>query len=1318
MGIVSLKSNLAINGTPERYDTKGVLGNVDDPGGQRVNYSQLDIDKTPERYNTAGKLASLDDKSSNLNFDGALPAQADNFTNTNANGFTIQNPVGVTQFINDGQTSVFGRLGTPERYDIVGKLGFLPAGSSRLDFDSPLPAPVDNFDNITSKGFTIKNPVGISQFIGILGNTYTNPNGIEIINTPGIGVDNFNNGNARGFTIKNPVGISQFVDGGQTSQFGFIGSTAPSVDFFTNTFSNGFNIKNPIGISRFIGIQGNTYTNPNGTIINTTPGQGVDFIPNIHAKGFIIKNPVGVTQFNGITGTQFINPAGKNLINTTPGDFGVNYINDKPQKNFIIKQARLSSNFVGINGNTYTNPTGNRLGLVNFFPNESSGATGFKDKLAPYETGFIGISADNTKYQYPDTVKGARLLNVAMGSALGTAKLENQLGIGSKLGNTGFYAEKRYGEEIRNNENKSFLMSWALKRNSPSPLDNAYTYSTYYGHDLKLRSTAFNPTYMAQPYVLRGLQNPDFLSPQRWGLTAGPNGQALAGGLVAALDGGFIRGGASTAVERAAIDTARIAKFMASPKGLVWVITQIGLGKSNPLVEKNPENVIPFNDTRSHSGLTTLLSVPGTAFGLHFTRHGIPFLNEAASYEKVIQYQTNNWSSYSPGNYDKSGNRLAKIKKELFGSQLPDPDSIPGARGLGQRVSNAVKGSENPVIQTISGLGGPGSVYGIGSTNIRRYVDTSLKKQLESKLWSDDIKREFIWFTADTNTTPDLTTGRYSIIRQYAPTLNQNRTFQGTITEDKENAKNASIDNVDWQTYWAVPTHILLRNSPGRLLANLQGLKSDGSPQFPSTYFEKWNPGNGQITKDGPRKGLNKVSANNTNTNSGNTWNTLPYVEIRKTALDRKPGSTVVNDFRKPLLVTGEENQAASNLIPLDKKLENTIKSYEDKDASWTPGNRGATVDNAGANKNINSYADEDTDAPRINRVRPKGKNSFSGNSWNVLPYQELRNIAASRSSLTTDINDFQAKIENEPDGENLTKHPITNPEISNYRDNNLRDYYGFGNQGVPGADRTNPYEKTEGVGNIDDTVDKLKNTGPHALAKDSSFRGDRVNAIDYIRKTSADDIYTEGAQDFIKFYFAGIKLFDATESDAIVFRATIKGLADSFSPGWSTIQVMGRPDGPAMYNSFERNISFNFTAAATSREELVPMWRKLNYLGSYTMPIYGGGKPGGALCRMTIGDMFVNTPGYFTGLTISVNDEATWDLANDNSLNSDNTLKKFNKGSKQLPNLVDVDVQFKILHDWRPQKGGRVYYLYNGNYTDNASLQNDPRSWLWDSNI
>lgn len=1057
MGLVSLKSNLAINGTPERYDTQGKLGDLP-PGA-----SQLD-------------------------FDGALPAPVDNFTNDHVKGFTIQNPVGVTQFIDDGQTSIYGPApGVPTKYDTAGILGSLPSNASQLDFDGPLPPPVDNFLNINANGFTLRNPVGVTQFTGLNGNTYVNPSGLNALS---------------------------------------------AVDYFTN----------------------------------------------IHAKGFTIKNSWGDSQFNGINGTQFINPSGKNLINSTPEDFGVDYLSNEPQKNFIIKQPKNKSNFTGISddgyGTTYSFVTPlNRLRVTNWFPNETAGATGFKDRIAPYESGFIGISADSTKYQYPDTVAGARLLNVRLGQGAGTAKLENQLGNGSKMGNTGFYAENRYGEAVRNADNQSLLASWALRRRSPSPLEQQYA-------KFKLRDEAFNPTFIGHPLILRGLQNPDVLGPQRWGIDAlgQQEGRTAANNLAAALDGGFIRGGASTALERSAIDTARLAKFMASPKGLVWAITQVGLGKSNPLVEKNPENVLPFNDTRSHSGLSTLLSVPGTAFGSHFTRHGIPFLNEAASYEKVIQYQTKN------SNENINSNRLLKLKKELLTSAGGAPSTNTIAKL--QKLSSLVKGNDNPIIQTLSGLGGPGSVYGLGSTTIRRYAHS----------------REFgITFNTDDDTTKTL--------------------VGNSRTPYSDSEGNLTMD------YYAG----LLKTPTGHL----------GNPKISGDARGR----------DRDAFGIDDLGRDiNDNPHNLTTW-------LGQAVVDGiEPGSNYSEG-----------------------------KSLKVQNSAWP--------------------------ANLTDREHPHS----------TMPYNEIREIAKNRNARTTLYNDFRTKISpaSTPTGQKTLFS--TDPKIANYEENNLSKRYGFGEQGKPDVDRTDPYTNKDlsgaSGGNIDNTISDLKtsNNGKEnrfALANNKNFRGDKINAIDYGTKVAEADLYDK-ERDFVKFYFSGIDLYDGGSDHAIVFRSSIKGLSDSFSPSWSPVSIIGRPDGPAIYSSFERNISFNFTVAATAREELVPMWRKLNYLATYTMPVYGAGKPGGALCRMTIGDMFVNTPGYFTGLTITVNDESSWDLADDLSTETSATYKK-NKYAKQLPNVVDVDVQYKIIHDWRPQQGGRAYHLYKGNYT--SATQEG--SWLWDSNI
>ena len=154
-------------------------------------------------------------------------------------------------------------------------------------------------------------------------------------------------------------------------------------------------------------------------------------------------------------------------------------------------------------------------------------------------------------------------------------------------------------------------------------------------------------------------------------------------------------------------------------------------------------------------------------------------------------------------------------------------------------------------------------------------------------------------------------------------------------------------------------------------------------------------------------------------------------------------------------------------------------------------------------------------------------------------------------------------------------------------------------------------------------------------------------------------------------------------------FRCTMTGYSDSFTPGWDRIDIMGRPDGAYLYTTFERSVSFNFTVAALSRSEMIPMWRKLNYLSTYTMPDFNGSaRPSGPFMRISIGSLFKNTPGFISSLTYTVPDDATWDIAEDAK------GSKPNKDAKQLPMIVDVAMSFTIVGDFRPQMMGRAYSL------------------------
>ena len=158
-------------------------------------------------------------------------------------------------------------------------------------------------------------------------------------------------------------------------------------------------------------------------------------------------------------------------------------------------------------------------------------------------------------------------------------------------------------------------------------------------------------------------------------------------------DNGLIRGGFAGATLASVQDTVRIGKFLTDPpRGPLFIAKQIGLQLSNPKQEVS-SNILnrltnAVGSTRIYNlGINTLAQVPVNAFGGHIVRHGLtPILNEGQTYSKVVVE-----------NDIAGANRLVRLKEKL--QVYPNSN-------IDQYVS------------------GPGSVDGIGTTTIRRYVNT------------------------------------------------------------------------------------------------------------------------------------------------------------------------------------------------------------------------------------------------------------------------------------------------------------------------------------------------------------------------------------------------------------------------------------------------------------------------------------------------------------------------------------------------------------------------------------------------------------------
>lgn len=242
-------------------------------------------------------------------------------------------------------------------------------------------------------------------------------------------------------------------------------------------------------------------------------------------------------------------------------------------------------------------------------------------------------------------------------------------------------------------------------------------------------------------------------------------------------------------------------------------------------------------------------------------------------------------------------------------------------------------------------------------------------------------------------------------------------------------------------------------------------------------------------------------------------------------------------------------------------------------------------------------------------------------------------------------------------------------------------------------------------------------------------FRGDKVNVIDFGKRRLAsaykwksgldanidifgldlNSINSNITQDFIKFFFTGPKLYagnDLAADDIIVFRAAITNLADSFAANWSPVNMIGRADPNYIYTGFSRDLSIAFDIYATDRDEMQPIYRKLNALAGYTAPTYDPESIAmeGPWMRLTIGDLFNQTPVVLNSLSYDFGvADAPWEI----NIEDDPNMK-------QVPFKISVQCTFNVVADQLPQKGGRFYDLARRHAFGTPLNGND--NWLSDS--
>ena len=322
---------------------------------------------------------------------------------------------------------------------------------------------------------------------------------------------------------------------------------------------------------------------------------------------------------------------------------------------------------------------------------------------------------------------------------------------------------------------------------------------------------------------------------------------------------------------------------------------------------------------------------------------------------------------------------------------------------------------------------------------------------------------------------------------------------------------------------------------------------------------------------------------------------------------------------------------------------------------------------------------------PRSTNVIPFNNPGFFSNDALVYTQDELSDFGASINSTretngyTPTFTDFRTLLR----GKIISQNPSnptstvisTSPKYSGADAKNIEIRTNIGGKsGLGPGDRSGKnlisYTSGSGIGPVD-----------------------LINALPLYQSTNVSN--QPIINDLVKFRIASIHNDNPNTKTFMHFRAFIDSFSDSYNGNWNSVNYLGRGESFYTYNNFTRTISLSWTVAAQSKEELMPMYKKLNYLASNLAPDYtGNGYMTGNLVQLTIGGYLYEQVGFITSLTYDIPMESPWEIGINDDGNSDPTVK-------EMSHILKVTgFSFTPIHNFIPSK-----QTIGPTYNDNASL-------------
>ena len=291
-----------------------------------------------------------------------------------------------------------------------------------------------------------------------------------------------------------------------------------------------------------------------------------------------------------------------------------------------------------------------------------------------------------------------------------------------------------------------------------------------------------------------------------------------------------------------------------------------------------------------------------------------------------------------------------------------------------------------------------------------------------------------------------------------------------------------------------------------------------------------------------------------------------------------------------------------------------------------------------------------------------------------VFTQEQINNSKPSSKVENPDIqeNFIQTLKDSEFASDSIKNYP-TSPS---YRYKNIETRVNLGNPGAKGNIKSYVIGK-RAIGSIFyDTEQNSKYT--QAL--------DKINAFPLYKSSGVTS--DPFVNDLVKFRIGVIDNKNPNKKTFIHFRAFIDDFSDNYGADWGSQNFMGRGEKFYKYKGFDRNISLSWTVAAQSKQELIPMHQKLNYLASVCAPDYSlSGYMQGNLISLTVGGYLYEQVGIMTGISFGIPQESPWEIG------IDDTPDVNDSSVKELPMILKVTgFNFIPIHSFAPRIQQNTY--------------------------